>query len=280
MMQRGNVARGKCVTSESEGAAEGEGGKLPVSVFIIAKNEEARLPATLAALGWADQIVLVDSGSTDRTVELARAAGADVHSREWAGYGQQKAYAEGLCRHDWVLNVDADEVVSPALAAEIGAHFSNDAPPARAFRIRILNVYPGDSRPRPLAADYNVVRFYRRAAGSYRAHPLFDRVELAGGRAGQLRAPIHHFPLISWAHFVDKVNRYSTFTVEAAEPRSHLGLILRLWTEFPIAFLKFYILRRHLTGGWKGFAFSLVAAFGRALRVIKLIDRTEPRREK
>lgn len=242
---------------------------VPVSVFLITRDEAARLPRTLAALAWADQIVVVDSGSTDATLDIARAAGAEVTHRDWTGYGPQKVFAEAQCRHDWVLNVDADEVVTPALAAEIARAVAG---PPGAFRIRILNVYPGDTRPRPLADDYNVVRLYHRQVAGYRDHPLFDRVETRV-RPGQLRAPIHHFPLTSWAHFVDKENRYTSFQAEAARPRR--WLLLRLPFEFPLVFLKFYLLRRHVTGGWKGFMFALTAAFARSLRLAKLLERGE-----
>lgn len=242
-----------------------------ISVFIIARNEAARIGRTLDAVAWADQIVVVDSGSEDATVEIARAKGAEVHQREFDGYGQQKVFAEGLCSNDWVLNVDADEVVTEALAHEIGT--ATEGGPA-AFRTRILNVYPGDERPRPLANDYNVVRFYHRSVAGYRDHPLFDRVEVRGGER-QLQAPIHHFPLLSFAHFVDKENRYSSYAAETARARGRAGLVLRLPFEMPFAFLKFYILRRHVLGGWKGFMFALTAAFARTLRIAKMLERVE-----
>ena len=241
-----------------------------VSAFIITRNEEARLGRTLAALDWADQVVVVDSGSTDRTVEIATAAGAEVHHRDWTGYGPQKVFAEGLCRHDWLLNVDADEVVTPDLAAEIRALVDGGAAPG-GWRVRILNVYPGDTRPRPFANDYNVVRFYHRDAGGYRDHPLFDRVEMTGP-AGQLGAPIHHFAFLSFAHFIDKENRYSTYVAEVAAPRARWMLLVRLVTEMPLSFLKFYLLRRHIFGGWKGFVFAASAAFMRMLRIAKLLE--------
>ena len=242
-----------------------------ISVFLITLNEAERLPPTLEALGWADEIVVVDSGSTDGTVEIAQAAGARVEHRDFEGYGPQKVFAEKLCTHDWVLNVDADEVVTPELAREI-IQAASEAPGA--FRVRILNVYPGDARPRPWANDYNVVRFYHRSLGGYRDHKLFDRVEHSGA-ARQLTAPLWHFPLTSWAHFVDKENRYSSFAAEAAKPRTKQMLLWRLPFEMPLNFFKFYVLRRHFTGGWKGFMFALTAAFARTLRVAKMLARTE-----
>lgn len=250
--------------------------RLPLSAFLIVCNEAERLPRTLAALEFAGEIVVVDSGSTDGTQEIARAAGARLVHRDWEGYGPQKAFAEGLCAHDWVLNLDADEVVTPELAAEIRGLFANGPPAPGAFSLAILNVYPGDARPRPFARDYVVVRLYHRAAGAYRAHPLFDRVVLpAGVRPSRLASPIWHFPLTSWAQFVDKENRYTSFQAEAARARPAWELRLRLLTELPVAFLKFYFLRRHLTGGWKGFAFALTAAFARWLRVVKLLERRQ-----
>jgi len=249
---------------------------LPVSVFLITRDEAARLPRTLAALGWADEIVVVDSGSTDATVAIAREAGARVHHRAWTGYGAQKAHAETLCRHDWLLNVDADEVVTPALAARIAELFADGPPAPAAYLVTILNVYPGDACPRPFAADYRVVRFYHRSAGQYRDHPLFDRVVLAPGmRVRRIGGALWHYPLTSWAHFVDKENRYTSFQAEAASARARWRLLVRLPVEMPLTFFKFYVLRRHATGGWKGFAFALTAAFARTLRIVKLLERSE-----
>ena len=244
---------------------------VPCSVFLITKDEAARLPRTLAALAWAEEIVVVDSGSTDGTQAIAEAAGAAVHHRDWEGYGPQKAYAEGLCRHDWVVNLDADEVVTPALAAEIAKAVAGE--PAL-WRVRILTVYPGDTAPRPFAADYDVVRIYHRSVGRYRAHPLYDRVEPVGeAPERRFSAPVHHFPFISWAHLVEKENRYSSFAASQARPRARAGLMARLVVEGPWVFLKFWFLKRHFTGGWKGFAFAGVVAFARWLRVVKLLDR-------
>lgn len=244
---------------------------VPVSVFIITRNEAARLGRTLAAVAWADQIVVVDSGSHDGTQDIAHAAGAEVHHHDWAGYGPQKVAAEALCRNDWVLNIDADEVVTKGLADEIAMRARGNP---GACRIRILNVYPGEEAPRLWANDYNVVRFYHRGVAGYRDHPLFDRV-VTEVPPEQMCAPAHHFPLMSLSHFVEKENRYSSFAAENMNPRSRNSLLLRLVIEMPVAFLKFYVLRRHVTGGWKGFAFALTAAFARTLRIAKALERLD-----
>ncbi|MEM7528891.1 MAG: glycosyltransferase family 2 protein [Pseudomonadota bacterium] len=250
--------------------------RLPLTVTIIACNEAARLPRTLAAVGFADEILLLDSGSTDATIEIAEAHGARVERVDWPGYGQQKRRAEAWARHDWILNLDADEVVTAALAKEIETLFEahEGSPPAPGYALRILNVYPGDSAPRPFANDYRVVRLYDRRRASYRDHPLFDRVEIETNEgAGRLRSPVHHFPFTDWAALVDKENRYTSYVAEMAKPRSGAVLLLRLVTEMPIVFFKTWLFRGHVFGGWKGFAFALVVGFARTLRVIKLLSR-------
>ncbi len=248
--------------------------QVPVSAFIIARNEEARLPRTIAALlPWVSEIIVVDAGSTDRTADLARALGARVFERHWAGYGNQKRFAEQQCRNDWVLNVDADEVVTPELAGEICALFRGATPKPAAYKLRILNVYPGEERPRLFASDYNVVRLYHRSIGYYRDHPIYDRVVLRGGTLKQLAKPVFHYCYLSISHIIEKNNRFSSFRTENLPLRSRSYLATRLCFEFPVSFLKSYLLRRHITGGWKGFYFAICYAFLRVTLVAKMLER-------
>ncbi len=247
---------------------------VPISAFIITKNEEARLHNTLAALRpWVAEIVLVDSGSTDRTVELARSMGATIFHKEWSGYGGQKHFAEQQCRNDWVLNVDADEVVTPDLATEIRTLLSDGAiPEPGAYRVRILTVYPGEPKPRRFADDYNEVRFYHRSVGAYRDHPIFDRVVVEGATPKQLQHPIFHYPYTSFTHLITKINEFSSFSSKNSKLRSPYILKMRLFFEFPTTFVKYYFFRLHVTGGWKGFYFSLCNALMRTTRIAKMLE--------
>jgi len=250
---------------------------LPISVFIIAQNEERRIgDAIRSVCDLAGEIVVVDSGSTDRTVDIAGELGAVVHQHAWTGFGPQKRYAEDKCRHDWLLNLDADEVVTPDLADEIRTLFSDQPPEPAAYTLRILNVYPGDEKPRPFANDYNVVRLYNRNVARYRDHPVFDRVEVQEGvPVRTLRAPAFHHTIIDWYHMVDKANRFTSHQLDSMTGRARWKLKLRLVTEFPVNFIRNYVFRRHMFGGQKGFIFALNTAFLRTMRIAKILERQE-----
>jgi len=246
---------------------------IPLSAFIIVKNEEKRLSRTISALKpWVDEIIVVDSGSTDRTMEISRSLGARTSFREWKGYGLQKAYAERQCRNNWVLNVDADEVVTPELAAEIQALFAAQIPMPGAYRLKILTVYPGEAKPRPWAKDYNEVRLYHRSVGAYREHPVYDRVILRNTQARQLQQPVLHHAYLSFSHIIEKNNQFSSFRSRNSPARSAAYLKCRLATEFPLTFAKAYFGRRHVFGGWKGFYFALCHAFMRTTRIAKMLE--------
>ena len=249
---------------------------LPLSVFVIAKNEVDRLGDTLRAVReLTDDLVVVDSGSTDGTIELARSLGARVVHRDWEGYGPQKRFAEEQCRHDWLLNLDADEVAPPELVAEVRSLFRQPGGAASdAFRIGIAEIFPGEGRPHPLAYTLWPVRLYRRSRGRYSASPVHDRVELADGvSVGRLRHKLHHFSVRSLGDQLEKLNRYSNQQADDLEARGVQIPTWRLFFEFPAAFLKAYLGRRHFVRGTYGFLTAVNYAISRHLRLAKHYER-------
>ncbi len=255
---------------------------LPLSVFIIVKNEVDRLGPTIAAVrDLADDIVVVDSGSTDGTQGLAESLGARVIHNDWPGYGRQKRFAEAQCRHDWVLNLDADEVVPPDLAARIRAVFAGGEPAQAAWRIAIAEVFPGETRPHPWAYVLTPVRLYRRDLSTYSTSPVHDRVVLgAGVTAGRIKGRIHHFSVRSLGDQLDKLNRYSDQQADDLDARGVTIPSWRLFVELPGNFLKAYFGRRHFVRGTYGFLTAMNYAISRHLRVAKHYERriTPPRR--
>lgn len=246
--------------------------RLPLSVFIIAQDEADRIGNTIrAARALTDDLVLVDSGSRDGTAALAGSLGARVIAHSWVGYGAQKRFAEEQCRHDWLLNVDADEVVSPELVAELRALFAGPGGPDRdGYHVGIVEIFPGEARPHPLAYTLRPVRLYRRSRGRYSASPVHDRVEMTPGASlGSLRGTLHHFSVRSLGDQIAKLNRYSDQQADDLAARGVRIPTWRLFVEFPAAFWKAYIGRRHAARGVYGFLTAMNYAISRHLRMAK-----------
>jgi glycosyltransferase involved in cell wall biosynthesis len=248
---------------------------LPLSVFIIAKNEADRIGDTIRAVrDLTDDLVVVDSGSEDGTQEVAEALGARVIFNAWPGYGPQKRFAEDQCRHDWLLNLDADEVVPPELKAEIRGLFAGPAPARDAYRIGIAEIFPGEERPHPLAYTLTPVRLYRKSRGRYSPSLVHDRVELAPDvDPARLRGVIHHFSVRSLGDQIEKLNRYSDQQAEDLDLRGVTIPTWRVLFEFPAAFLKAYVGRRHALRGTYGFLTAMNYAISRHLRIAKHYER-------
>ncbi|MBV9078446.1 MAG: glycosyltransferase family 2 protein [Methylobacteriaceae bacterium] len=246
-----------------------------MSIFIVARDEADRIDATIRAVrDLTDDLVVVDSGSQDRTVEVARGLGARVLHNDWAGYGPQKRFAEEQCRHDWVLNLDADEVVPPGLAAEIRSLFARpDGPPRDAYRVGIAEIFPGEGAPHPWAYTLKPVRLYRLSRGRYSASPVHDRVAVdPGARVGRLEGTIHHFSVRSLGDQIDKLNRYSDQQADDLRARDVRIPTWRVFVEFPAAFLKAYLGRRHFVRGTYGFLTAMNYAISRHLRLAKHVE--------
>ncbi|RJF89008.1 glycosyltransferase family 2 protein [Oleomonas cavernae] len=248
--------------------------KLPLSAFIITLNEEDRLgPAIESLLPLVDDIVVVDSGSTDGTVALATRLGARTVHHDFAGYGPQKRFAEAQCGHDWVINLDADERVTPELAAEIRGLFAGGAPAQGGYHLPILQLYPHQTRPTPGAFEYDPVRLYDRSRSRYSDSPVHDRVVLGEGvSAGRLKGGLLHQSIRSLSHLIEKSNAYTDKQVADMLAKGRRVPALRLAVEFPLAFAKAYVGRRYFLMGAYGIIVSTTFAYFRFMRLAKLYE--------
>jgi glycosyltransferase involved in cell wall biosynthesis len=248
---------------------------LPVSVFIIAKNEADRIGETIRAVrDLTDDLIVVDSGSTDGTQAVAEQLGARVIYNDWPGYGPQKRFAEEQCRHTWLLNLDADEKVPPDLAAEIRSLFAAGEPTSQAYEMRIAEIFPGEEGPHSMAYELAPVRLYRKDYGRYSPSLVHDRVELKPGtKVGRLKGVVHHRSVRSLGDQIAKLNRYSDQQAVDLEIRGVSIPTWRLFFELPAAFLKAYFGRRHFLRGTYGFLTAMNYAISRHLRLAKHYER-------
>jgi glycosyltransferase involved in cell wall biosynthesis len=247
--------------------------RLKLSCFIIAKNEADRIVRTIRAVkDWVDEVVVIDSGSTDGTQTLAAGEGARVIFNAWPGFGQQKRFGETQCRNEWLLNIDADEVVSPELAGEIQALFAAGEPAAAVYSLPINDVYPGQTKPRLWANDYVQPRLYDRRRVRFKDSTLHDSLDTAGLKVGLLKGDVHHFSARSFDDQMQKAVERARYNADNAKMKSVGTLRFRLLFEFPLAFVRYYVLRRHFTGGLMGFQSSMIGAYSRFARIARMLE--------
>lgn len=244
-------------------------GPIPLSCCIITRNEQDRIADCIRAVhGLVDEVVVVDSGSTDDTVVIAESMGARVVHHDWPGYGPQKRFSEDCARNDWILNLDADEMMTPELYREIKALMV--APPLNCYRFRIMNVYPGESSPRLWADYHNYVRLYDRRIVRFRESLVHDTVDTRDQKVGQLKGTVTHFSARSFDHIRTKLDSYTNLQAKVLT-KPAWTIMARLPFEYPAVFLRYYLFRRHFTGGWNGIRSSHLAAEARVNRLAKIL---------
>ncbi|MEQ8781119.1 MAG: glycosyltransferase family 2 protein [Roseibium album] len=249
--------------------------RLPLSAFIIARNEADRISRPIrSVIDWVDEVIVIDSGSTDDTIAVAEKLGARVVHKDWQGYGPQKRCGEDQCRNDWLLNLDADEEVTEDLATEIRAKFSdNSYRDADGWRIMIRDMYAHETEPAPWAYGYNQIRLYDRRKGRFSDSSVHDTVRpVDGATIANLSGIMAHRSIRSLDFQVDKYNRYSGMQVEDMRTRGRKLPRSRLLTEFPVSFFKAYFVRKYRKYGWWGFILSMNYAHARFLRVAKAYE--------
>lgn len=248
--------------------------RLPLSAYIRTLNEARMIgDAVRAALAVADEVIVVDSGSSDATREIAAAAGARVIAHEWRGNGHQKRIAEDACRHDWLLDLDADEIVSPALAAEIRALFAAGEPSFKIYRTMLALVPPVGAPWREFGLQVRHKLYDRRAVRAP-AHEAWDQFEIpAGIEVGHLHEPILHHAFAGAAQFMGKLNRNSSVRAKALPLKPKPYLALRIVFGLPFYVAKKYFLQQYFRGGVYGFALAVISGYGRWLRDVKMWER-------
>jgi glycosyltransferase involved in cell wall biosynthesis len=242
-----------------------------LTVTIITRNEAAHIGAALDSVAWADERIVVDSRSTDSTAAIARARGARVEIRDWPGYSDQKNAAAALAAHDWILSLDADERVSPELAAEIRALLERE-PSARGYRIPRVTKYLGRwIRGTDWYPDYQL-RLYDRRAGRWNGRRVHESVDL-DGQPGVLRHELQHFAYRDITHHLETIDRYTTLAALQWHAEGRRTSAPGALAHAGLAFLRNYILRGGFRQGAPGLIVSVLNSYYVFLKLAKLWER-------
>jgi (heptosyl)LPS beta-1,4-glucosyltransferase len=240
-----------------------------LTVTVITRNEAANIEGALESVSWADEIVVVDSRSADETVEIARRHATRIEIQEWKGYSAQRNYAAAIAANDWILALDADERVPPALAAEI-QQIMREGPKAGGYRMPRVSHYLGRwIRGTDWYPDYQL-RLYDRRVGQFNGKRVHESVELARGKPGTLRNDLQHHPYRDISDHVTSIDHYTTLAAEEWFAAGRRTNPLDVLLHPPAAFLRNYIVRGGFRDGTAGFLISVLNSYYVFLKILKL----------
>jgi len=248
-----------------------------LSVIIITFNEAANIGACLESVSFADEVIVVDSGSTDGTADIATSMGARVTvTADWPGFGPQKGRALALATKPWVLSLDADERVSPALAEQIKQALEQGA--SAAYAIPRLTQFCGQwIRHCGWTPDY-VLRLFRRGSGRFSSDLVHEQVLVDAIKPALLTEPLLHFSYPTPGHYWRKLEQYSQAWARQRYAQGQNTSMLRAFLAGVVAFLRSYLLRLGFLDGAMGFAVCTMqaqAAFGKYFELYCLNRKNE-----
>ena len=243
--------------------------KLPLTVAVIALNAEAQIGELLASVGFADEVLVVDSGSTDATARLAQSRGARVIHQDWLGYGRQKQFAVTAATNDWVLCLDVDERVTPRLAQSIREALAGGR--FKAWRVARRNRFLGAWLSHGEGYPDWTLRLFHRGHASWSNDEVHEAV-LTTAEVGRLDGDLLHDSAEDVASYMAKQNRYTTLHAEALYRQGVRAGYGRLLASPVARFLKFYFMRAGFLDGGPGFAHVVIGCNNTFHKYLKLIE--------
>jgi glycosyltransferase involved in cell wall biosynthesis len=244
-----------------------------LSVVIITKNEELNIGRCLGSVKEiADEIVVVDDFSTDKTAQICHSYGCRVIERKFTGFSDQKQFAVDQAVNDWVFSLDADEEVTAEMRTEITSLFRNDVIPFIAYKTPRSLFYMGRILRYSGVGEKPVLRIFNKNKGRFNGLPVHEEI-VADGPAGVLKSRMIHYSYRDLSHHLEKSNIYTT---HAAEGYFRTGKnFTTTWTafKFPVNFFLYYIIKRGFMDGFAGFMWSFLAAFYGSIKMAKTIEK-------
>jgi glycosyltransferase involved in cell wall biosynthesis len=248
---------------------------LPISVYLITRNEEHNLRRLLPTLAQFAQVVIVDCGSTDATLHVAwQFSNVMTAYRGWTGFSDQKNYALSLCSQPWVLNLDADEELTPDYVAAMQALIQHDDADALQSRRKLLR---WGKAPRTLLQDDVLIRFFRRGVGHYPAAKVHERLAIRG-KVKDSSALILHHENLSFGERIQKSNQYSQLKAEDKFAKGKRCSLAHLLLVFPLSFLNCYVSKGCFLDGADGLLTSMNHAYYNFMKYAKLWELNQRQR--
>ncbi len=240
-----------------------------LSAVLITRDAAAQLEECLASVAFADEILVVDSGSKDETRAIAARHGARLIEKDWIGYGGQRQYAVDQAKHDWVLCVDADERVTPQLAASIQRALGDPVSPVyrMARRNRFLGRWLAHGEGYP---DWSL-RLFNRNSARWSDDPVHEKV-LFAVTPGRLDGDLLHDSADGLANYLDRQNRHTSLAAQQLFEREQSGGVLQLLFSPAVRFIKFYVLRLGFLDGLPGLVHISIGCINSYLKYAKLIE--------
>ncbi|MCG9723583.1 glycosyltransferase family 2 protein [Shewanella sp. Isolate7] len=242
---------------------------LPISVFIVTKNEEKHIAKTLESVKEMAEVILVDSGSTDKTVEIAKSYGVKVFEHEWMGYAKQKQYAMEQCSNEWVLNLDGDEAINPQLVAAFKEIIEQDK--ADSVRFWRNDIFIGKALS-SWSKKPNNHRLYKKSKSFFDDSRLAHESATVDGKEVFINQVFDHYGYDSIAAITTKNNNYSTLKADEKFIKNKKVSNLKLILIFPLVFLKEYLLQRKIFSGRRGFILAIMDAYYAFIKEAKLFE--------
>ncbi|MCK4666092.1 glycosyltransferase family 2 protein [Candidatus Dependentiae bacterium] len=243
--------------------------KIPVSIAIITQDEESNIRTCIESVDWGDEIIVIDGGSIDLTVEIAESLGAKVIHNKWPGHIEQKNFAIEHCSNDWIFSIDADERVSERLKSEILNVFEDpDTLPDAYFcprKVFYLGKWISHSGWYP---DYKI-RLFKKSKAKWGGHNPHDKIIL-DGKAQKLKGDLLHYPYKNLSDHLKRINSYTTIMAEGLFKEKKSSNIFKIIFNPYFRFLRAYILKLGFLDGFQGLMISILGAYYVFLKYLKL----------
>lgn len=242
---------------------------LKISAIIITKNEESNIERCLRSLSFAEDILVVDSGSQDKTCQIAEKMGARVLHREWSGFGPQKRWATEQAKYDWVISLDADEEVSPELEKEIQQKFM-ELDPTIGYQLPRKSFFLGKWIEHGGWYPDRQLRLYNRLHSQWPESQIHERVQVRGGKIENLQSDLRHYVFKNISEQVETNNRYSSLLAVSDYQQGKRFSCFKVLTKPCFKFFECYFLKLGILDGFPGFIIAKNAAYSIFLRQVKL----------